>query len=139
MQSLFYHNHSKSMAFTRELETKSVVTAITLHPIKRPAYLYRLHSFFLRLKIRAAMGRSVELRSRLKKLNKLLRLTGALFCESYSRNANNLYPSSYQSLNSFANILLKLLSWNDQLQVITLFGFYCNFYLYTLRFTIFFK
>ena len=52
MQSLFYNNYSKSdVAFTGKLQTPEVHKAITLHPIKKPPYLYRLHNYLHTVKI----------------------------------------------------------------------------------------
>ncbi|XP_033633691.1 chondroitin sulfate synthase 1-like [Asterias rubens] len=46
MQTLFYNNYSKSdTAYTGSLESSDVHNAITLHPIKRTPYMYRLHNY----------------------------------------------------------------------------------------------
>ena len=46
MQNLFYNNYSKSdTAYTGNLESSDVHNAITLHPIKRTPYMYRLHNY----------------------------------------------------------------------------------------------
>lgn len=47
MQRLFLHNHDEPQgSFTTTL-SGSLVHSITLHPVKSPPFLYRLHSFFL--------------------------------------------------------------------------------------------
>ncbi|XP_041826222.1 chondroitin sulfate synthase 3-like [Melanotaenia boesemani] len=48
MQQLFYENyeHNKK-GFIEELHSSKIQNAITLHPNKKPAYQYRLHSFML--------------------------------------------------------------------------------------------
>lgn len=46
MQSIFYHSFSGEEVFTGRLKTKEIHRAITLHPIKQPSYLYRMHSYF---------------------------------------------------------------------------------------------
>lgn len=46
MQSIFYHSFSGEEVFTGRLKTKEIHRAITLHPIKQPAYMYRIHSYF---------------------------------------------------------------------------------------------
>ncbi|XP_042365842.1 chondroitin sulfate synthase 3-like [Plectropomus leopardus] len=48
MQQLFYENyeHNKK-GFIEELHSSKIHNAITLHPNKKPAYQYRLHSFML--------------------------------------------------------------------------------------------
>lgn len=45
MQNIFYHNNSESSAFTGALNQKEVHRAITLHPIKKTPYMYRLHAY----------------------------------------------------------------------------------------------
>lgn len=45
MQNILYHNQSGSAAFTGELKQKEVHRAITMHPVKQPSHLYRLHSY----------------------------------------------------------------------------------------------
>ncbi|XP_013413547.1 chondroitin sulfate synthase 1 [Lingula anatina] len=46
MQSLFYQNYEEeSRPYTNSLNTKDIHRAITLHPLKQPPYLYRLHNF----------------------------------------------------------------------------------------------
>ena len=72
MQSLFYHNHSNEQAFTNNLNTKSVRNAITLHPVKRAAYMYRLHVHFMKLKIQDLLHTTVKLQRRLRILDRLL-------------------------------------------------------------------
>ncbi|XP_033503530.1 chondroitin sulfate synthase 3-like [Epinephelus lanceolatus] len=48
MQQLFYENyeHNKK-GFIEELHSSKIHNAITLHPNKKPAYQYRLHSYML--------------------------------------------------------------------------------------------
>lgn len=72
MQSLFYHNHSNEQAFTNNINTKSVRNAITLHPVKRAAYMYRLHVHFMKLKIQDLLHATVKQQRRLRVLDKLL-------------------------------------------------------------------
>ena len=45
MQLIMYHNSSGREAFTKKLKSKEVHRAISLHPIKQHAYLYRLHNY----------------------------------------------------------------------------------------------
>ena len=72
MQSLFYHNRSYDRAFTTNLNTKAVRNAITLHPIKRAAYMYRLHVHFMKLKIQDLLYDTVQQQRRLRVLDTLL-------------------------------------------------------------------
>ncbi|XP_001638185.2 chondroitin sulfate synthase 1 [Nematostella vectensis] len=72
MQALFYHNQSLTMAFHGNLDTKSVRKAITLHPIKKPPYMYRMHSHFLGMKIQDLQHRAVKLQRSLRNMDRLL-------------------------------------------------------------------
>lgn len=71
MQWLFYHNQSKSNAFHWDLDTKAVQNAITLHPVKDSKYMYRLHTYFLKEKIRILQHQLTVKASRLRSLGRL--------------------------------------------------------------------
>ncbi|XP_068430820.1 chondroitin sulfate synthase 3 [Clinocottus analis] len=62
MQQLFYENyeHNKK-GFIEELHSSKIHNAITLHPNKKPAYQYRLHSFLLSREISRLCYRSILL------------------------------------------------------------------------------
>lgn len=75
MQWLFYHNQSKTNAFHWDLDTKAVQNAITLHPIKNPAYMYRIHTHFLAQKILALQQSSTMKSNTLRNLKKLTQAT----------------------------------------------------------------
>ncbi|XP_076643494.1 chondroitin sulfate synthase isoform X2 [Halictus rubicundus] len=51
MQSILYHNSSGAQAFTGNLKKKEVHRAITLHPVKSPPHMYRLHNYMRALRI----------------------------------------------------------------------------------------
>ncbi|KAK0087704.1 hypothetical protein PV325_000275 [Microctonus aethiopoides] len=51
MQSILYHNSSGEQAFTGNLKRREVHRAITLHPVKSPPHMYRLHNYMRGLKI----------------------------------------------------------------------------------------
>jgi chondroitin sulfate synthase len=51
MQELFRASYEGNASFTKELLNAEVLNAITLHPIKQPKYLYRLHNFLQSRKI----------------------------------------------------------------------------------------
>jgi chondroitin sulfate synthase len=51
MQHIFHHNASGNDAFTGDLLTPENMAATSLHPIKKPKYLYRMHNFFNQRKI----------------------------------------------------------------------------------------
>ena len=50
MQTIFYHNSSGADAFTRDLHSKEVHRAITLHPVKTSQHLYRIQNYFNAMK-----------------------------------------------------------------------------------------
>ncbi|KAL1267083.1 hypothetical protein QQF64_002758, partial [Cirrhinus molitorella] len=62
MQQLFYENyeHNKK-GFIQDLHSNKIHSAITLHPNKRPAYQYRLHSYLLSRKISQLRYRTIQL------------------------------------------------------------------------------
>ncbi|KAJ8338724.1 hypothetical protein SKAU_G00355100 [Synaphobranchus kaupii] len=62
MQQLFYENyeHNKK-GFIQELQSSKIHNAITLHPNKRPAYQYRLHSYMLSRRISELRYRTIRL------------------------------------------------------------------------------
>ncbi|KAJ8287287.1 hypothetical protein GJAV_G00049810 [Gymnothorax javanicus] len=62
MQQLFYENyeHNKK-GFIQELQSSKIHSAITLHPNKRPAYQYRLHSYMLSRRISLLRHRTIRL------------------------------------------------------------------------------
>ena len=45
MQSILYHNSSGDLAFTGKLKSREVHRAISLHPVKNPPHMYRLHNY----------------------------------------------------------------------------------------------
>lgn len=57
MQSILHHNSSGSRAFAGNLKNREVHNAISLHPIKKAPFMYRLHAYTLGL-------RAQELRQR---------------------------------------------------------------------------
>nr|XP_022906021.1 chondroitin sulfate synthase 1 isoform X1 [Onthophagus taurus] len=61
MQVILYHNQSGSTAFTGDLKQKEVHKAITLHPVKQPQYMQRLHKYVKGLKIQSLSQESVDL------------------------------------------------------------------------------
>ena len=71
MQSLFYHNRTGAKAYTTNLDTKAVRNAVTLHPLKRPEFMYRLHSHFMELKIQQLSYDAVLLERQLYAIQKL--------------------------------------------------------------------
>lgn len=68
MQHIFHHNSSGLNAFTGELLSREVLKAISLHPIKRYEYQYRLHNFLNMRKIVDLKQRYLELKREVYKL-----------------------------------------------------------------------
>ncbi|XP_076876093.1 chondroitin sulfate synthase 3 [Brachyhypopomus gauderio] len=62
MQQLFYENyeHNKK-GFIQELHSSKIHNAITLHPNKRPAYQYRLHTYMLSREISQLRYHTIQL------------------------------------------------------------------------------
>ncbi|KAJ8937489.1 hypothetical protein NQ314_011879 [Rhamnusium bicolor] len=61
MQVILYHNKSGQAAFTGDLKQKEVHRAITLHPVKQPQSMYRLHKYVKSLKIQDGKQKSILL------------------------------------------------------------------------------
>lgn len=62
MQQLFYENYEQNKkGFIEELHSSKIHNAITLHPNKKPAYQYRLHSFTLSREISRLRYRTILL------------------------------------------------------------------------------
>ncbi|XP_060526080.1 chondroitin sulfate synthase 1 isoform X2 [Cylas formicarius] len=61
MQVIFYHNQSGEAAFTGDLKQKEVHRAITLHPVKHPRQMVRLHNYINGLKVQDALQSSLLL------------------------------------------------------------------------------
>ncbi|XP_033952517.1 chondroitin sulfate synthase 3 [Pseudochaenichthys georgianus] len=62
MQQLFYENYEHNKrGFIEELHSSKIHNAITLHPNKKPAYQYRLHSFMMSREISRLCYQSILL------------------------------------------------------------------------------
>ncbi|RNA03237.1 Chondroitin sulfate synthase 3 [Brachionus plicatilis] len=68
MQHIFHHNSSGNNAYTNELLSKEVLRAISLHPVKKYEYQYRLHNFLNYRKIVDLRQRYLELKREVFKL-----------------------------------------------------------------------
>uniref|UniRef100_A0A2M4BCY8 Hexosyltransferase n=1 Tax=Anopheles marajoara TaxID=58244 RepID=A0A2M4BCY8_9DIPT len=74
MQSILHHNSSGYRAFSGILKSKEVHSAITLHPIKQPAFMYRLHAYMLGLKAQELRQQSLLLHRDIAMATSLLQL-----------------------------------------------------------------
>ncbi|KAL4717208.1 hypothetical protein ACJJTC_017095 [Scirpophaga incertulas] len=61
MQTILHHNSSGAAAYTGQLKKREVHRAITLHPVKDPKQLYRLHAYFKNLQVQETRETSIEL------------------------------------------------------------------------------
>lgn len=61
MQTVFYNNHSGYSAYTGDLNVGEVHRAVTLHPVKQPIVMKRLHSHLRKLKCGDLRFRSVQI------------------------------------------------------------------------------
>ena len=77
MRNLFFHEHTgNGSMFYGDLNTKAINDAITLHPIKQPAYMYRLHSHFMNERIQDLQHEAVKLQRVLRNMDRLLQVNG---------------------------------------------------------------
>ncbi|XP_055609764.1 chondroitin sulfate synthase 1-like isoform X1 [Uranotaenia lowii] len=74
MQSILHHNSSGSRAFSGNLKNKEVHSAITLHPVKKPAFMYRLHAYTLGLKAQELRQHSLLLHRDIAQMTSLLQI-----------------------------------------------------------------
>ncbi|XP_058814982.1 chondroitin sulfate synthase 1 isoform X1 [Topomyia yanbarensis] len=74
MQSILHHNSSGSRAFSGNLKNKEVHSAITLHPVKKPAFMYRLHTYTLGLKAQELRQQTLFLHRDIAQMTALLQI-----------------------------------------------------------------
>lgn len=95
MQSILHHNSSGSRAFSGNLKNREVHNAITLHPVKKAPFMYRLHSYMLGLKAQHHRQESLYLHRdiqymlnllQIPKTNKLLAPRVPIFPENETNN-----------------------------------------------------
>ena len=73
MRKLFLHDYNVSgQLFLGELNTKTINDAVTLHPIKDPAYMYRLHVHFNNERIQDLQQQGVKLQRVLRNMDRFL-------------------------------------------------------------------
>ena len=73
MRKLFLHDYDGVKKYhLGELNTKTINDAITLHPVKDPAYMYRLHVHFNNERIQDLQQQGVKLQSVLRNMDRLL-------------------------------------------------------------------
>ncbi|XP_011501671.1 PREDICTED: chondroitin sulfate synthase 1 [Ceratosolen solmsi marchali] len=72
MQSILYHNSSGDLAFTGKLKSKEVHRAISMHPVKSPPHMYRLHNYMRGLKIQELQQKRIELQRDMERMARSL-------------------------------------------------------------------
>ena len=73
MRDLFFHHYTeKGKVFYGDLNTKSIRDAITLHPVKEPAYMHRLHVHFMNERIQHLQYKAVKLQRVLRNMDRLI-------------------------------------------------------------------
>ena len=73
MRNLFFHHYTeKEKVFFGDLDTKPINDAITLHPIKQPAYMCRLHVHFMNQRIQHLQYEAVKLQRVLRRTDSLI-------------------------------------------------------------------
>ncbi|KAI3389052.1 hypothetical protein SNEBB_005927 [Seison nebaliae] len=60
IKTIFYHNSSGNNAYTNDLLYGDVVNAISLHPIKKSQYQYRLHGFLMKEELKKFENRKIK-------------------------------------------------------------------------------
>ena len=68
----FHHYTAKDGLFYSNLDTKDIREAITLHPLKNPALMYRLHVHFMTLRTQDLQYKALKLQRVLKNMDQLL-------------------------------------------------------------------
>lgn len=70
---LFYHNYKEPKgSFTHSLWSVGIPKALTLHPVKQPTYMFRLHQFLLTLKISNLQRKLRSLQREIDSMDRLL-------------------------------------------------------------------
>ena len=73
MQGLFFHQYSgNGTIFHDDLNTKIINNAITLHPVKEPAIMYRMHSHFMSERIQDLEHKAVKLQRVIRNMDRML-------------------------------------------------------------------
>ena len=77
MRTLFFHHYTeKGQIFRGDLNTRTIQEAITLHPIKEPAYMHRLHSHFMNERIQHLQHEAAKLQRVLRNMDRLIQADG---------------------------------------------------------------
>ncbi|CAD6241274.1 GSCOCG00002607001-RA-CDS [Cotesia congregata] len=105
MRSILYHNSSGDQSFTGNLKKREVHQAITLHPIKSPPYMYRLHNYMRALKIQDLQHERIKLHRDIYSMAELLRENVREFIRKPIAENVELFPNSDRE-NYFGDTLM---------------------------------
>lgn len=103
MRTLFFHHYTqKGQVFHGDLNTKTIRDAITLHPIKEPAYMHRLHTHFMNERIQSLQHKAVKLQRVLRNMDRLVQAEEKLLSPQKSINLQDKTDFHHQlATNSF--------------------------------------
>ena len=74
MQQLFHHNHDDpNGSFAGSLNSQVIHKSLTLHPVKNPTYLYRLHEYMLSQSLMRERHQQLLLMREIQSMNDLLK------------------------------------------------------------------
>lgn len=112
MRTLFFHHYTeKGKVFHGKLDTRIIREAITLHPIKQPEYMHRLHVHFMNSKIELLQHKAVELQRILRKMDRLIKA-----------DEKRLVPQEKNSLQNIKDQLAK--NYSEQWDMFTANSYY---------------
>src|SRR5690349_25121262 len=73
MRTIFHHNLTSNRAYSGNLKTEEVRNAITLHPIKRTQFMYRLYAYYLGQTAQELRQESLNLHKDIAQMKNLLK------------------------------------------------------------------
>lgn len=112
MRTLFFHHYTeKGKVFHGKLDTRIIREAITLHPIKQPEYMHRLHVHFMNSKIELLQHKAVELQRILRNMDRLIKA-----------DEKRLVPQEKNSLQNIKDQLAK--NYSEQWDMFTANSYY---------------
>lgn len=94
MQSILHHNSSGKFAFTGNLKSKEIHSAITLHPVKKAPLMYRLHAYMQGLYAQELRQESLSLHRDIAHMKKLLEVDNS---QDILRSGVPVFPDGPES------------------------------------------
>ena len=111
MQHIFHHNSSGNDAYTGDLLSREVLRAISLHPIKKSKYQYRLHNFMNLRKIIDLRQRFLYLKREVFKLK-----TEILSIENSNLNTTNNTQQSTSTTTTTTTTTTPVIGPHDDIE-----------------------